>query len=81
MARPVPDFFDAPGRLLFPVTVGVGHRLCLAIAPSVGRSAAPALSDRLNMLPLSTVHGVGNTAPGDDPDSLTQMRGAAVGSG
>jgi hypothetical protein len=33
------------------------------------------------MLPLSTVHGVWNTATGNDPDPLTQMRGAAVGRG
>jgi hypothetical protein len=59
--------------------VGVGHKPCRAIAPSVGRSAALALADWLNMLPLSTMHGVWNMTPGEDPDSLTKMRGAAVG--
>lgn len=81
VARPRPAFADAPGRLLLPVTVGVGHGSCLAIAPSVGRSVAPGLSERLNMLPLSTVHGVGYTAPGDDPDPLTKMRCPTVGRG
>ena len=39
---------------------GVGQRLCFAIAPSVGRLAAPALFDLLKYDPESTDVGVGN---------------------
>lgn len=48
--------------------VGVGHRLCFAIAPRVGRSAAPSEQLRLNIEPVSTVQGVGN-----NPDPLPSM--------
>jgi hypothetical protein len=50
--------------------LGVGHRLCFAIAPSVGLNAAPALSERLNIEPVSTVQGVGS----NNPDPLPSMR-------
>jgi hypothetical protein len=59
-----------------PQTVGVGHRPNFAIAPSVGRNEAPALADRLNMEPVSTVQGVGSS----EPEPVALVRGANVGS-
>ena len=43
-----------------------GIEKAFLFAPKVGRNFAPALSDRLNMLPLSTVQGVGS-----NPDSFS----------
>jgi hypothetical protein len=54
--------------------VGVGHKLNRAIAPSVGRSSAPALGLRLKRLPLSSVTGVGK-----NPDSLAVVERSNVG--
>jgi hypothetical protein len=63
-----------PLRLWFPCTVGVGHRSNLAMAPSVGRSFAPALSLRLNRLPVSMQTGVGS-----NPDTFAEVVRANVG--
>jgi hypothetical protein len=78
------DAFSALRRsqfCTFPVcfaspALGVGHRPNLAIAPSVGRSAAPALAERLNIEPVSTVQGVGS----NKPEPVALVRGANVGS-
>jgi hypothetical protein len=56
------------------LAVGVGHRLNLAMAPRVGRSCAPSLSERLKRLPVSRVTGVGKK-----PDSLSEVWRSNVG--
>jgi len=55
--------------------VGVGHMLCLAIAPNVGRNAAPADLLRLIHDPVSLAVGVGS----DNPDAVPLMWSSGVG--
>jgi hypothetical protein len=57
------------------VADGVGHNPYFAIAPNVGRNAAPELAERLKYAPLSTVTGVGN-----NPEPVASVRGTNGGS-